>query len=433
MAPGRKATGSIFTFNVLLLSSVSFLNDVSSEIIFPLLPLFVILGTGGGLNLGAAAGAFVVGIIEGLRESTSSFFKIIGGYWSDRIGRRKFLVAGGYGLSSLTKLAFPFIYVWQVLVGVAIVERLGKGIREAPRDAILADSVALPRRGKVFGLHRTADTTGAALGPIVALLLFPTLGFRGVFLVAILPALAAAALALGIRETKRMAARGAPPLRISLRSLRPELKAFLAVATLFAVGNFSVFFLLLKVVVGEQPGTPEAEITAVEHALLLYLAFNVVYAAVSIPAGHLSDRLGRLPIIFMGYGAFAATALGFILAPGNPLIFLVLFVMFGLAYGLIEGVQRAFVADLSPPNLRSTSLGTYHTMTGLAKFPASFIFGFLWSTFNNPSASFSYSLATALGASVLLILMIRKFPRAVLESEAAPTGPPQPPKEAEGL
>ncbi len=408
-------------FNVLLLSVVSFFTDASSEIIYPLLPLFITSAEAGGLGLGAALGPLVVGLEEGIREATASLLKVFSGHWSDRVGRRKVLVAGGYGISGLVKLALPFVYLWESLVGLVLVERVGKGLRDAPRDAILAESGPAAVRGKVFGFHRMADTLGATAGPIIALALFASLGFRGVFLVATIPALASVALVLFVREQRRVAAR-ATPLRVSLAALRPSLKFFLLVATVFTAGNFSVFFLLLQVVTLEtQRGTASGFVMAVQQALALYLAFNVTYAATAIPAGALSDRLGRLLPILLGYVAFGVASLGFIFVTGSPLVFLPLFVLFGVSYGFVDGVQRAFVADLSEPHLRATSLGTYHTATGLAQFPANFIFGGLWVLWG-PSASFAYATCTAVVALILLLFMMRRYPRARLEIEKAVAG-----------
>jgi MFS family permease len=391
-------------FNVLLLSAVSFLTDVSSEIIFPLLPLFIISAEAGGLGLGTAFGLLLVGFIEGVREALASILKVFSGHLSDRLGRRKRLVVGGYGISGLVKLGFPFVAAWDALVGLAVAERVGKGFRDAPRDAILADSGPPEVRGMVFGFHRTADTLGAATGPLIALLLFAPLGFRGVFLVATIPAVLSAVLVLFVRERRKDPGR-TPSLRVSLSALRPELKYFLLVATIFTAGNFSVFFLLVRV----AWGSPEGFVLAVQQALLLYLAFNVTYASTAIPAGLLSDRKGRIKPILLGYGLFAAVALGFIAVPSDPWFYLPLFVLFGTSYGMVEGVQRALVADLSQAHLRATSLGTYHTLTGLAKFPGSFVFGALWA-FLGPSASFAYATATAVAAFLLLLAVAGRFP-----------------------
>ncbi len=410
----RWATHLGLGFNVLVLSAVSFFTDVSSEIIFPLLPLYLISTQYGGLGLGSGFGLLIVGALEGLREATASLLKVFSGHWSDRLGRRKALVTAGYGLSGLLKLAFPFVRVWEALVGVAVAERIGKGLRDAPRDAILADSSPHAVRGKVFGFHRTADTAGATLGPILAFLLFASLGFQGVFLVATLPAMISVLLVFLIREERRLPST-APTLFISLRALSPPLKLFLLVATVFTLGDFSVFFLLVQVVQGSggATGDPAAFALAVQGALVLYLVFNITYAALSIPAGHLSDRRGRLFTILLGYTAFGATALGFILVGGSPWLLLPLFILFGIAYALFQGVQRAFVADLASPELRATSLGTYHTLTGLAKFPASFIFGGLWALWGSP-ASFTYVACTSASAVALLLVMMKRHPRASL-------------------
>lgn len=396
-------------FNVILLGGVSFFTDISSEIIFPLLPLYIIFAEHGGLGIGAGIGLLIVGAMEGLREATASLLKVFSGHLSDKIGRRKVFVVAGYSTSGLLKLAFPFLRSWEAVVGVAIAERVGKGLRDAPRDAILAESAPAEVRGKVFGFHRMADTTGATMGPVVALLLFAPLGFQGIFLVATIPALISVLLVFFVREQKRVAAR-ATPLRVSIRELSPKLRFFILVATVFTLGEFSIFFLMVQVVLGETGAQADAFTLAAQAALGLYLVFNITYAAMAIPAGHISDRVGRATPILTGYSIFGLASLGFIIVPGGGLLLAPLFVMFGLAYALVQGVQRAFVADLSPPHMRATSLGTYHTAVGLARFPASFLFGALWALWGS-GAAFGYAAAMSAAAAVLLLLMMRRYPR----------------------
>lgn len=346
-------------------------------------------------ELGATA--FIFGIFEGSRESTSSILKVFSGHWSDRLGRRKEIVMAGYGLSGAMKAFIPFVGSWPELLGVGIGERVGKGLRDAPRDALLAETSPTTQRGKVFGFHRLMDTLGAVLGPLVALVLLEFFGFpfRGIFLLAVAPALLAALLTVFIRE-RRKRKEERPRVGFSLSSLSSELRSFILITTLYSLGNFSVLFLLLQAVgVGLTKGT----------GLLFYIAFNLVYALGSLPTGILSDRIGRAPVILVGYLLFAAMCTGLIFFSLNWQIFL-LFLVFGMSFAFVNGVERAFVADLSPANLRATSLGTYHTLTGLAKFPASAIAGFLW--LFSPAWTFSYGLVLSLVAFVALGLFMAR-------------------------
>lgn len=386
----RRAEGLAagLSFNVLLLGLVSFLTDFSSDMIFPLIPFFLTA------ELGATA--LILGVFEGARESTSSLLKVFSGHWSDRLGRRKALVVGGYGLSGAMKVAIPFVSTWPQLLGVGVVERVGKGVRDAPRDAVLAEASPTGKRGLVFGFHRAADTLGAVTGPLVAFLLLEVydLPFRGIFLWAVAPAALSALLTLFLRERRRRP-RPVPSLRVSFRRLSGRLRWFIVITTVYSLGSFSILFLLLRVVgVGLTEGT----------GLLFFFAFNVVYALAALPAGVLSDRIGRPPVILAGYLLFAAMAAGFLFASAAWAI-LLLFVVFGLSFAFVDGVERALVADLAPAQLKATALGTYHTLSGLAKFPASAVFGFLWLQVA-PAAAFSYALAIALAASLLLVLFI---------------------------
>ena len=384
-----KGLSAGLTFNVYLLGLVSLLTDLSSEMIFPLIPFFLLT------ELGATV--FIFGIFEGARESTGSLLKVFSGYWSDRIGRRKGLIIAGYSVSSAMKAAIPFVRVWPELMVTGVMERVGKGLRDAPRDAVLAETASAEARGKVFGLHRLLDTLGAVLGPLTAFILLEAFGlpFREIFLLAVGPALVSALLTVFIRERARKP-KDVPSLRMGFATLSPALRRFILIATVFALGHFSVLFLLLRVVgVGLTEGT----------GILFYVAFNLVYALAAFPVGILSDRLGRPPIILVGYLAFAFMAGGLILlAETWQLLFL--FVLFGLSSAFVIAVERAFVADLAPPNLRATALGTYHTLTGVARFPASAVAGFLWIL--TPAATFAYGLVLALLASVLLTLFMAR-------------------------
>lgn len=375
-------------FNIIVLGIASFLTDVSTEMILPLFPLFtteVLL-----------ASPAALGLIEGLAESAASLLKVASGWWSDRAGRRKPFVVSGYGLSTAVKPMLALATSWPHALGVRFADRVGKGIRTAPRDAIIADSSEANVRGKAFGLHRTLDTLGAVLGPALAFLLLPLLGYRRVFLAATVPAvIAVLVLALFVREARRGTSVGAS-FRAGVGSLSPEFRLFVAIATLFALGNFSWAFLILR---AREMGI------AAEHAILLYMFHNLVYALVSLPAGVLSDRAGRRPVIALGYCIFGLTCVGFALAT-SAWHGLLLFAAYGSFRGVVEGVQKAYVADLVAPELRGTAMGAFDTSVGLAMFPSSFIVGIIWASVSS-SAAFVYGAVLSFASAALLLAALR--------------------------
>lgn len=362
--------------NVLLLGVVSFLNDFSSEMVIPILPMFIASLGGAGL---------AVGLIGGLRDSLSSILRVLSGYWSDRLGRRKIFVSSGYLTSALFKLLLAFSKVWQHILVFASLERVGKGLRTAPRDAIIADS--MPReKGRGFGIHRALDTLGAIVGSATVFILFWFLGFH--FKSIILAAATLAFLSLiplhFVREKSRKPR--SVGLRISLRSLPGALRAFILVSSTFSLANFSYMFFILRA------QESFAGRWSVGMPILLYILFNAFYAALAVPFGRLSDRVGREKVIVSGYLLFSATSLGFALLD-SPFSLVFLFAMYGTVYAMVDGNQRAYVSDLSPAGLRATALGTFHTATGLAALPASSIAGLLWEI--DPRATFAYGAAVS--------------------------------------
>ncbi len=375
-------------FNVIVLGIGSLLTDISTEMILPLFPLFTVQVLG--------ATPAVLGLIEGLAESVASLLKVFSGWWSDRIGKRKPLILGGYWLSTLAKPFLALASTWFHALGVRFMDRVGKGIRTSPRDALLADSCASNIRGKAFGFHRALDTVGASLGPAFAFLLLLYFGFRDIFLIASIPAiLAVAVLAFFAREVKR---KRAPKLsfKAGLGSLSPSFRRYLAVVTLFSLGNLSWAFLILR---ASELGLGAGQV------VLLYMLFNVVYALVSLPAGVLSDRIGRRPVIAAGYCIFGFTSVGLALAT-SAWQALPLFAFYGVFMGLVVGVQRAYVADLVVPRLWGTAMGTFHTATGLALFPASVIAGVLWQVIGS-WAAFAFAAMLSFVAALLMIAALK--------------------------
>lgn len=395
--------------NIFFLGLISFLTDVSSEMIFTLLPLFL------ANVLGAAT--VIIGFIEGVAESTASLLRIFSGWLSDKLGRRKSLAFIGYGLSTLAK---PFMYLattWGVVLGIRFTDRLGKGLRTAPRDALVADSVSAMERGRGFGFHRAMDTAGAAIGLIGAVVVVFLLQrgalelvrdtYQWLVLIGIVPAVLALFIFIFVHEPRRGRERqrnagfgtsqSSPSCQPAKTGFDIRFKLFLGIVFLFTLGNSSDAFLILR---AQNVGN------CILYILLMLVLFNIVYAAVSTPAGILSDRLGRRRIIVLGWLIYAATYLGFALASVSWQIWF-LFALYGVYYGLAEGVARAFVADLVPQERRGTAYGLFHGIVGITLLPASIIAGWLWQTVS-PAAPFYFGACLAFLAMVGLLVLIRE-------------------------
>jgi len=377
------------SFNVILLGLVSFITDVSSEMIHPLLPMFIITLGGGGL---------AVGLIGGLGDSLASILKVFGGFWSDKSGKRKPFVFFGYILSSICKIFLAFSTVWQHILVLRPSERIGKGIRTAPRDAIIADS-SINQRGKAFGLHRAMDTAGAIGGSSLAFLLFYFLGFsyKSIFLLAGLIGVVALVPLSWVKE-KRRKPKKSLSLRIGLKGLSRPLRWFIFIATLFSLANFNYMFFLLRV----KEAFPDPKIS-IAFPILFYIWFNIIYSLFSLPAGMISDRIGKKFLLILGYFLFGVTCFGFIWGRswGH---FLILFGLYGLVYALVDGQQRALVSDLSKKELRGTALGTFHTCIALVNLPDGLIAGYLWQ-YIHPSTVFFYGAGMGFLAAGLFIVL----------------------------
>ncbi len=357
--------------NVLVLGLVSFLTDASSDMIYPVLPLFLsdVLGSS----------MLFIGLIEGVAESTASILKMFSGWLSDRIGKRKLLVGLGYGLASLAK---PILSIttagWQVLL-LRFTDRFGKGVRTSPRDALIADSSPQERRGISFGFHRAMDSAGAVAGPLLAFLFLPMINenYRILFLIASIPAvLAVLILILFVKERKKAEEKITPLARLKLSHFDPKFKIFILGATIFSLGNSSDAFLFLR---AKGLGIDLVYIP------ILWLVLNLVYTLVSSPAGALSDRMGRKSLIVSGLFVYVLVYLGFAFATRSIHVW-ILFGAYGLYYGLAEGSMRAYVADLVGEKKRALAFGLYHGAVGLTALPASLIFGWLWQSAGVPVA-----------------------------------------------
>jgi MFS family permease len=355
--------------NVWAVSLTSFFMDISSEMVINILPLFLANVLGVKTSL--------IGFIEGLAESTSSILKLFSGWFSDRLRARKWLAVSGYTLSALTKPFFYFARSWEVVAAVRWIDRVGKGVRTAPRDALVADSVREGKRGLAFGFQRAADTGGAMLGLLIALgvvwlaqantVLLSEKTFRTIVLISILPAvLAVLTLALGAQDVSIPGQRAAP--RFVLKSLGKPFVVFMVIVGLFELGNSSDAFLVLR---AQERGL------SVIGILAMLATFNLVYTVVSTPAGSLSDRVGRRRVIIGGWLVYAAIYLGFGLAHTGWEVW-ILYVVYGFYYGLAYGTTKAMVADLVSESVRGTAYGTYNATIGILDFPASLIAGLLW-------------------------------------------------------
>lgn len=369
--------------NVLALAAVSFLTDVASDMTYPLLPLFL------ATTLGASATA--VGAIEGAAESAAALLKLASGWLSDRVPRRKPLVLAGYGIASLIRPLIGLAQSATQVLAIRVTDRIGKGIRGAPRDALIADSVDPAIRGRAFGFHRAADHAGAVVGPLLAfaLLRWGGLELRDVFLLTAIPgALAIAAVVFGVREVPRETAK--PSKKLDLRApLGRRFWSFLAVLLVFTLGNSTDAFLLLR-----------ARDLGVDAALIpiLWALLHVVKALSSTPGGALSDRIGRKPLLIAGWVLYAAVYFALSRADAAWQAW-ALFAVYGVFFGLTEGVEKALVADLVPADRRGTAFGWYNLALGIAALPASLIFGMIWDRAGAPVA-FSFGAVMALVAAI---------------------------------
>jgi MFS family permease len=376
--------------NIFFTGLVSFFMDFSSEMVYPLVPLF--------LSSVLGVQKSVIGLIEGIAESTASLLKVFSGWLSDRLGHRKWLMAAGYALSTLSRPLTATAPNWGQVLGSRFMDRFGKGIRNAPRDALIAESCEEKNLGRSFGFHRGMDTLGAVVGPAVAfgLLAFFNGQYRLVFWLSMIPgALAVLTIIFFIREARACPTDGAEKPKLKWSSFNGQYKSFIVVVTLFTLGNSSDVFLILR---AQNIGISAAVIP------LVYLVFNVVYGLGALPAGLVSDRIGPKPIIFLAFIFFGFIYLGFAQA-GRPVHIWLLFIAYGVFMAMTEGVQKAFLATIIPQEFKATGFGFYNTLVGLAVLPASLVGGFLWDRFG-PQATFLYGAATAWLAALLFICLL---------------------------
>jgi MFS family permease len=389
--------------NVVAIGLVSLLNDASSEIIYPLLPVFLAGSLG--------ASARVIGTIEGLAESISSLLKLFAGYLSDRLAKRKLLVVAGYSLASIARPLLAFAHSWNQVLAIRLTDRIGKGIRTAPRDAMIADTVSVEQRGLAFGFHRAMDHGGAVIGPLIGYVLVlifvaktssPTTSeFSKIFLAASVPALIAVMVAIFfMRESPVHAASESQVTKLSLRGFDSNFKRFLLVLALFTLSNSSDSFLILRAM---DSGVSVAMVP------LLWAAHHGSKVLSSLLGGDLSDRLGRKRLIVSGWVLYAAVYAGFAFATNTASLW-ILFLIYGIYFGLAEGAEKALVADLVRPEQRGTAYGLYNLAFGVTVFPASFLMGMIWD-WKGPAVAFLVSAVMGATAAVLLLIFVRPHPQ----------------------
>ncbi|WP_236860255.1 MFS transporter [Candidatus Formimonas warabiya] len=383
--------------NIFFTGLTSFFTDTSTKMVYPVLPVFLtsVLGTS----------ITSVSIIEGVAESTASILKALSGWCSDRLGRNKSLMITGYLITAVITPFFAFVSGWYQVLALRFLERMGKGVRTAPRDSIIAASGGKKNHGKNFGFHKAMDNSGAIIGPLLAYLILefsvqgngtPTAhDYRLLFILAAIPAfLGVLTICLFVKEAK---GKTTCPDRIKWDSFRKDYYIFLLIVFIFSLGNSTDTLLLLR---SQNIGIPEASVP------LLYLIFNTCSVLFVIPMGALSDRIGREKIIILGYLVYSLVYLGFACA-NSKITVVMLFALYGLYSASVDGVQKALVADLIDKQHRGTGLGLYNAIIGITLLPASIIGGVLWSTINI-SAPFLFGMFTALLASVMLVFFYRK-------------------------
>ncbi len=412
--PGGPAARRALPTAVVALGTVSFFNDLSSEMIYPLLPVF--------LTAVLAAGPQALGIIEGIAESTASLLKLVSGLWSDRVRRRKPLVVAGYGLASAARPLIGLAGGWATVLALRFADRVGKGLRSSPRDALIADLTRPDQRGRAYGIQRAMDHAGAVAGPLVAASLLELAGLPlpQVFLLAAIPAAAAMAIVLlAVREPAKgdpeSAGGASAPAPTSIAdaaevspsflpaqggSLGRPFYSLIGALVIFTLGNSTDAFLLLRL---SEAGASAATVAA------LWSALHVVKSLGTYAGGLVSDRAGRRPMMLTGWVLYAAVYAGFALTESAEALYL-FFIAYGIYFGLTEPVEKAWVSELAPARLRGTAFGVYHAAVGLSALPASIVFGLLWKAYGAPAAFLTGAGLAAAAALLLLPVPERRAP-----------------------
>lgn len=382
--------------NVTALGVVSFFTDFSTEMVLGVLPFFIVS------TLGASRA--LLGAIEGSSELTSYAFRMVSGSLSDKVGKRKVFVIAGYGLSTVTKPFFAASSSWIDAFVVRFIDRVGKGVRTAPRDALIADSVSESKVGRAFGMHRTIDQLGAIVGPIVAFGLLQIVDIRGIILLSLIPG--AIAVLILVYFVKDVVAKKSTATRTTIISnIRNVIKGnrpfvlLLIISGIFGIGAFNFSFILLR---ASDLGISENLIP------LVYATINVAHTAIGLPSGILADKVGKEKVLIIGYSVFAASNALMLVLSQNTLYAYILAAIFGLYIGISETVQRAVIPMYVASELRGTAYGLYNVVIGTTFFVANVVFGFLWDN-SSLTAAVSYSMITAITAVAGMLMFIKSY------------------------
>jgi MFS family permease len=383
--------------NVTALGLVSFFTDFSTEMVLGVLPLFIVS------TLGASRA--LLGAIEGSAELTSYAFRMVSGSLSDKVGKRKVFIIAGYGLSTITKPFFAASSSWTDAFVVRFGDRMGKGVRTAPRDALIADSVSESKVGKAFGIHRTIDQLGAIVGPIAAFGLLQVVDIRGIFILSLIPgAIGLLILVFFVKEVviKRSSSSARITILSNINRVIRDNKPFvllLVIAGIFGIGAFNFPFILLRA----------SDLGIAENLIpLIYATLNIAHTAIGIPSGILADKVGKEKVLIIGYTVFAISTMLMLILSGDTLYAYILAAIFGLYLGISETVQRAVIPKYVVSELRGTAYGLYNVVIGTAFFIANVVFGYLWDNYGL-TAAVSYSMITAIAAVVGMFMFIKSY------------------------
>ncbi len=379
--------------NIIFLGFISFFTDLSSEMIYPLIPLYL-------TSIFGAAPA-LVGLIEGIAESAASLLKVYSGYITDRFQKKKAAAFAGYVPGVLYKLALLFAGSWVGILGARVLDRIGKGIRTAPRDVLVSESADKGNMGKAFGIHKALDMSGSALGILITFFILRGLGgslnYKKVFVLSMIPAIIGLCMFFFIKEKKEpRTVKVREQFWKNIRKIDSQLRLYLVVVCLFTLGNSSNAFIILK---AHAVGFNTISV------ILLYFIYNITASVLSMPLGKLSDHIGRKKLLVPGYAAFSLCYLGFAFA-STQWMMAAAFVVYGAYTAMIAGVERAFVAEISPPELKGTMLGLHSTVVGIALLPASIIAGSLWDAFGT-EIPFVVGASLSLMAAVILLIFMK--------------------------
>ena len=379
--------------NIVFLGLVSFFTDISTEMVYPIVPLYLTSVFG--------ATPALVGVIEGIAESVASLLKVFSGHITDRFQKKKATAFIGYAPGVLYKLALLFAASWIGVLGARVLDRIGKGIRTVPRDVLISENAENAGMGKAFGIHKALDMSGAALGILITYFALQGMrenfDYKKMFMFSIIPAIVGLCMFFFIREKReKRIQKHREPFWKNIRSIDAQLRLYLVVVFLFTLGNSSNAFIILK---ANAIGFDAAKV------ILLYFFYNVTASVLSIPCGKLSDRIGRKKLLVPGYIAFSLCYLGFAFA-SNQWMLIIVFFMYGVYTAMIAGVERAFIAEISPSELKGTMLGLHSTVAGVALLPASLIAGVLWNAFG-AGVPFIFGASLSLLAAIVLLVFMK--------------------------